>query len=105
MNRQEVMETITHAGTEFGRVMACIREPEYVAGYYQAVNGMVRLFRYAPMNADFDSEREQYRNQVRVLREEKNSLKRDLRQRDAIIEKLMKHVDVCAVLCIEDVKR
>ena len=105
MNKEEVIQTIKTAGTEFGRVMACLQGPEYVAGYYQAVNDMVRLFEYAPLKPDFDAERAEMQRLVSVLAEEKKSLKKTLRERDAIIEKLLKHVDICEVLGIEVAKR
>lgn len=101
MNKQEVIQVIDRAGSEFGRVMACLNGPEYVAGYYQAVHDMKRLFEYAPMNPDFEAEREELHERVQVLAEEKKGLKKDLRERDAIIEKLLKHVDVAKVMGVK----
>ena len=105
MNRKEVILTIRTVGRQFSRVMACLCGPEYASGYNQACNDMIRLFNYAPLEADFEAERAELHRRLSVLAEEKRGLKQALNERDATIEKLLKHVDICKVLGIKDVKR
>jgi hypothetical protein len=49
MNRYDVVQTIRQIGSEFRRVMACVQNEDYAAGYEQAVKDMVLLFEYGPM--------------------------------------------------------
>lgn len=109
MNRQEVILTIKTVGAKFGRIMACLNSHEYAAGYYQAVNDMVKLFDYAPLAEDFEEERDELQKAVSILVEEKTRLKSALNERDATIEKLLKHVDIAEVLGVrpkrQDVRR
>ncbi len=105
MNRREVILTIRKVGAQFGRVLACLNTPDFVSGYYQAVNDMSRLFEYAPLAEDYEAERSEMQKRVRLLVEEKKRLKAAVNERDATIEKLLKHVDVCEVLGIKGVKK
>lgn len=101
MNKQEVVMTIKIAGQRFGRIMACFNGAEYTAGYYQAINDMVKLFDHAPLDADFDAERENLLRHVSGLSKERNELRAALNERDATIEKLMKHIDLGEVLGVK----
>lgn len=111
MNKQEVILTVRRVGKQFGRVMASLHTPEFVAGYYQCANDMVRLFNCAPIAADFDAERAEMRKRMQALAEEVETLKQALNERDATIDKLMKHVNLAEVLGIatrqkkQDVRR
>lgn len=101
MNREEVILTIKIAGERFGRVLACYNGAEYAAGYYRAVSDMAKLFDYAPLDADFESEREKWLRQVSVLSKERNELRAALNEREATIEKLLKHVNLSEILGVK----
>lgn len=44
MKREEVVQRIRQTGDVFGRIMACLQNPEYVAGYYKAIEDMLEMF-------------------------------------------------------------
>lgn len=89
MNKQEVILTIKEAGTEFSKIMEALREPEYAAGYYQAVSDMVKLISYAPLDADFDAERERLTGDNNRMREQIKELRRRVACQQRLIGKLL----------------
>ena len=105
MNRAEVIFTIKKVGNHFGRVMECLVSREYAAGYHQAVCDMARLFAYAPMETDYAAEREGLLERITKLREDKKRLKTALKDRNAIIEKLLQITDVADAFGVRAEKR
>ena len=105
MNRKEVILTIRTVGRQFSRVMACLCGPEYASGYNQACNDMIRLFNYAPLEPDYESERKAMLAHIRQLERKNRELEQTVADKSGTIEKLLKHVDICKVLGIKDVKR
>lgn len=109
MNRQEVVLTIKKVGSQFRNVMTCFHGTEFAAGYYQAIRDMVRLFEYAPLAADFETERDELNRHISNLSEERNRLRQQLNERETTIEKLMEYVDIAEVLGVrgrkQDVRR
>lgn len=89
MNKEEVILTIQEAGTEFSKIMEAIREPEYAAGYYQAIRDMAKLISYAPLDADFDAERERLTGDNKRLKEENKELRRRVECQQRLIGKLL----------------
>lgn len=105
MNKQEVTLVIKKVGTRFTRIMECLCDPEYTAGYKQACNDMIKLFEYAPMFADYESERKAMLDKIKQLRAENAELKQRTAKQDSTIQTLLKHVDVCDVLNVRGVGR
>lgn len=89
MNKQEVILTIKEAGTEFSKIMETLREPEYACGYYQAVRDMVNLISYAPLDADFDAERQRLTGDNKRLKEQNKELRRRVACQQRLIGKLL----------------
>lgn len=89
MNKKEVILTIKEAGTEFSKIMEALREPEYAAGYYQAVRDMTKLIAYAPLDADFEAERERLTGDNNRMREQIKELKGRIACQERLIGKLL----------------
>ena len=89
MNKEEVILTIQEAGTEFSKIMEALREPEYAAGYYQAIRDMTKLIAYAPLDADFEAERERLTGDNKRLKEENKELRRRIACQQRLIGKLL----------------
>lgn len=92
MNKQEVILTIQEAGNEFSRIMAVIHEPEYAAGYRQALRDMTNLISYSPLDADFEAEREKLTGDNKRLKAQTKELRQQVASQQRLIGKLLKRV-------------
>lgn len=101
MNKQEVILTIEEAGNEFSKIMEALREPEYACGYYQAVRDMVNLISYAPLDADFDAERERLTGDNKRLKRQNKELRKQVACQQKLIGKLLKRVKSSDLLGIK----
>lgn len=102
MNRQEVINLIKKAGTEFCKIRAAINGFDYVLGYNMAVDDMARMFAEAPLYPTFDAEREAMQDHINCLKERNEELKQKVDSQSAIIQKLLTYVDVAEVLGVSD---
>lgn len=100
MNRMEVIMTIKKVGSQFSRVMEAMNGEEFAAGYRQALSDMVKMFAKAPIDPDFDAEREALLARIKALTDENDLLKTECGKNHETIEELMKHVDLHEVLGI-----
>lgn len=100
MNRMEVIMTIKKVGAQFSRVMEAMNGEEFAAGYRQALSDMMKLFGKAPIDPDFDAEREAMLAHIKALTDENDLLKVECGKNHETIEELMKHVDLHEVLGI-----
>ena len=100
MNRMEVIMTIKKVGAHFSRVMNTLNGEEFSAGYRQAISDMVKVFGKAPIDPDFDAERESMLAHIKALTDENDLLKTECGKNYETIEELMKHVDLHEVLGI-----
>lgn len=105
MNRTEVVMTIKKVGANFGRVMASLCGEEYAAGYGRAVEDMVRLFNDAPIDPNFEAEREAMLAHIEALKAKNEELEREVCEKHATIQKLLNHVNIAEVLGVESKKR
>lgn len=105
MNRAEVIMTIKTAGSKFAGVMASLCGEEYSAGYKRAISDMVNLFAKAPIDADFEAERESLLAEIKCLKMERDMLSRDCAKQHATIEELLKRVDIHEVLGLDKPER
>lgn len=94
MNRAEVIMTIKAAGNRFTRVLASLCGAEYAAGYKSAISDMIELFAKAPLDADFEAEREALLAQIKCLKMENEILGRECAKQHVTIEELLKRVDL-----------
>ena len=92
MNKQEVILTIQEAGNEFARIMEAIREPEYAAGYRQALRDMTNLINFAPLDADYEAEREKLTGDNKRLKAQTKELRQQVASQQRLIGKLLKRV-------------
>jgi hypothetical protein len=102
MNRKEVILTIKKVGGEFGHVMSIINGEEFAAGYRQAISDMMKVFGKAPLDPDFESEREAMLAHIRFLKSENEQLKTENDRHTKTIEGLMKYVDIHDILGISN---
>lgn len=98
MNRQEVINLIKKAGTEFCKIRAAINGFEYVLGYNMAVDDMARMFAEAPLYPTFDAEREAMLAHIEALKAKNEELNQEVDSKNAIIQKLLSHVDIAEVM-------
>ena len=70
MNRMEVIMTIKKVGAQFSRVMEAMNGEEFAAGYRQALSDMMKMFGKAPIDPDFDAEREAMLAHIKALTDE-----------------------------------
>ena len=100
MNRIEVIMTIKKVGEKFSRVMHTLNGEEFAAGYRQAISDMMKVFGKAPIDPDFDAEREALLERIKALTDENDLLKTECGKNHETIEELMKHIDLHEVLGI-----
>ena len=102
MNRQEVIALIKRAGKEFSKIRAALNCFDYVLGYNMAVDDMARMFAEAPIYPTFDAEREARLAQIEELKARNEELEKKVDSQNAIIQKLLNHVDVAEVLGVAE---
>lgn len=100
MNRMEAIMTIKKVGAHFSSVMSVLNGDEFAAGYRQAISDMIKMFGKAPIDPDFEAEREAMLAHIRKLNEENDFLKKEYDKQAATIEELVKHIDLHEVLGI-----
>lgn len=105
MNRYEVIMTIKKAGNGLSNVMDALYGEDFAAGYRRATVDMVRMFNEAPINPDFEAEREAMLNQIGRLKAKTAELEREVCNQNATIQKLLSHVDVSEVLGVRPKKK
>ena len=105
MNRNEVIMTIKKAGTTFGQVMCNLCGEEYAAGYNRAVKDMIRLFNEAPIDPNFEAEREKLLLIIDNLTAENERLEQEVCEKHATIQRLLSHVNVAEVIGVNIKKR
>lgn len=99
MNRHEVIMTIKKAGGHFsGGMMEVLCGENYAAGYRQAVADMVELFKKAPIDPDFEAERNSMMEQIKRLKAKNAELEQEVCNQHASIQKLLTHVNIAEVL-------
>lgn len=104
MNRAEVITTIKYAGTYFSQVMSTLHGPEYRMGYSRAIADMVALFNKAPLDEDFEAERNALLARIKELEVKNEELEQEACEQHAAVEELLKHVSLPEVLGVS-VKR
>ena len=102
MNKQEVISLIKKAGEEFCKIRAAINGFDYVLGYNTAVNDMAKMFTDAPLYQTFDEEREAMLEHINLLKAKNEDLEQKVDSQNAIIQKLLTHVDVAEVLGVSN---
>lgn len=105
MNRNEVITTIKNVGGHFGGVMEVVCGEEYAAGYRRAISNMVELFSKAPLDANFEAEREAMLAHIRQLKAKNAELEQEVAEKHDTIQKLLSHVNIAEVLCVDSVKK
>lgn len=104
MNRNEVIMTIKNVGGGFANVMDVLIGEEFAAGYRRATADMVKLFTEAPIDPDFEAEREAMMKQIKRLKAKNAALEQEVCNQNATIQKLLSHVNVPEVLGISKKK-
>ena len=102
MNRQEVITLIKKAGEEFCKIRAAINGFDYALGYNTAVDDMAKMFADAPLYPTFDAEREGMLAHIKALQKKNEELEQKVDSQNAIIQKLLSHVDVAEVLGVSN---
>lgn len=98
MNKQEVISIVKKAGEEFCKIRAALNGFDYVLGYNTAVDDMVKMFGDAPLAPTWDAEREAMLACIMELKTRNEELEQKVDNQNAIIQKLLTHVDVAEVL-------
>lgn len=98
MNRQEVITIIKQTGEEFCKIRAALNGFDYALGYNTAVGDMAKMFADAPLYSTFDEEREAMLDCIKSLKVKNEELEQTVDRQNAIIQKLLSHVDVAEVL-------
>lgn len=98
MNREEVITTIKIVGNRFSQVMAALCGAEFGAGYNRAIADMINLFRRAPLDEDFEAERNTLLTRIKELEIKNEELDREACEQYATVEELLKHVNLPEVL-------
>lgn len=98
MNREEVITTIKIVGDRFNRVMTAMHDTEFVMGYNRAIADMINLFKRAPLDKDFDAERNTLLARIKELEIKNEELDREACEQYAAVEELLKHVNLPEVL-------
>lgn len=102
MNKQEVISIIKKAGEEFCKIRAALNGFDYVLGYNTAVGDMAKMFADAPIYSTWDEEREAMLASIVELKTRNEELEQKVDSQNAIIQKLLTHVDVAEVLGVSN---
>lgn len=98
MNRLEVITTIRYAGARFSHIMAELCGTEFEAGYKRAIADMTNLFERAPLDEDFEAERNALLARIKELEVKNEELEQEACEQHAAVEELLKHVSLPEVL-------
>ena len=98
MNRAEVIIVIKNVGDRFANVMATACGDEFAAGYKRAIIDMATMFDKAPLDADFEAEREAMLKHIEMLEIKNEELEQEVCSKHAQIQELLKHVNLAEVL-------
>jgi hypothetical protein len=105
MNKVEVIRAIEIVGRKFSNVMAELCGDEFAAGYRRAIFDMTELISKAPMEANFEAEREAMLAEIKRLVEKNAALEQEVREKHATIQKLLSHVNLAEVVGVKTKKR
>lgn len=105
MNKVEVITAIKSVGRKFSNVMAVLCGDEFAAGYRRAIYDMTELINAAPMDANFEAEREAMLSEIKRLKEANAALEQEVCEKHATIEKLLSHVNLAEVVGVKTKRR